>query len=1005
MRHRQSSPLARFRPDLPTLTSTSIQPLSKSVQNALCEISSLQVPSAPYGQRIDLIKLRVSPRYYLLDKDIPQPFALPKDRYFQASLAEVTKHIAMDEARKLILIGDKTRVKSFAWGSSKRTFKQALPTHTLDSKRFEGPILTLPNGTILRAGRAAAAVWVMDQLDTHGPKGDSLIGSELDIDEYDEELDMSPDTDTSSGTPRASHIFFSDEPTFEPNLWERLLNSSTVICAEDYSNSEGRRSCLAIDFKHNGKTVTVFKGHQDTVADFSTSAANPRVFLTACHDGYARFYDMRRPYPVMEFKAGHKYDCKSVALSHPDGILIIFTGTDDREQIKVWDVRASACMYELATGNNIVNSLSWDSKHNSLYAYTSCGHKSRSYAYREANIPQRKRTSHPNNIVQGSKLRCWPRQACHVEDHFEYAFDAGDDRVYRYAFKENPNRYVLPDYGKAKQESYIIDDGDDEDSETGMVVAPMSMAPMSMVPMIIKEPSVDNRSGSTTHDDEVDPFQDENNAPPSSLINTLPAELLIRIFELAHYLWWKTFFKKERADWPAVWDRSIRKQMHLGHPEILTHVCSLWRQIIVSSSTLWSHIDIFTLGHSPQLSLRRSSAFVARAQKQALTLRVRLRHGMHEPVSECAGMCNFCSSIAPKLKTLRIDNNAPSESTSIFSSIIRASLPRATPGVLTKLDIKDHSVRSISNYGGNIDGLTGWALPTAENLGISQHSLDNIVCPIESLRLSGYFFPWTSPAYRGLVELHLLCTRPQYGHRPFIQVAQLREMLLACSKLRILHININITEDIQPPLSPVTLNELEELNLRGLKRSLYDLLLPLLFPGRKPLQLTFQTPRDEPTILYCPALLAFFRRTNVTSLYIVNRHTSHQLLPLDVLLVDSPTNIHTLGFERFKIPVLESSQLDHLKALPRMQLSYLCVRKCMFHMGVLEKMAQIFQPVVLKHHELEFEDTLDGEGARAREEMDRVFPAVKWVRSTRGMELWDTWELEYFDEHHAAFRI
>ncbi|KAL5637787.1 hypothetical protein ACGC1H_002150 [Rhizoctonia solani] len=514
------------------------------------------------------------------------------------------------------------------------------------------------------------------------------------------------------------------------------------------------------------------------------------------------------------------------------------------------------------------------------------------------------------------------------------------------------------------------------------------------------EGSPEHKSESEPHYNGSDPLHNKNNGLIAPPINCLPIEILMRIFELADYLWWKTFFKKERADWPAVWDRSIRKQMRLGYPELLTHVCSLWRQIALSSSALWSHIDLFTLGHPPQLSLRRSSVFVTRAQSHTLVLRVRLRHGFYEPVSECTGMSDFCSSIGSKLNTLRIDNTTPSETTTLFSSIIRASLPHTTPGVLVKLDIEDHNVRTISNYGNNIDGLTGWAFPTSEDLGISQHLLDDIVHPIKTLRLNGRFFPWQSPAYCGLVELHLLCTRPQYGHRPSIQLAQLREILLACPGLRIFHINININEQsIQPALSPVPLHELEELNLRGFKRSLYELLLPLLLPGQRPLQLTFQTLRDEPTVLYCPTLLAFFRRTNVANLYIMNRHTDYQPLPLNILLTESLPKLHTLGLERFRIDDLESSQSSHLTALPSLKLSHLYIRKCITDMGVLEKMAGILPAQLFKLHELVFEDMPDGTEARAREEINQMFPVVKWVRSTRGMELWDAWEVEYFDWH------
>ncbi|CAE6507075.1 unnamed protein product [Rhizoctonia solani] len=483
-RHPESSPLARFRTNLPTLTSTPIRPLLKSVQDALCEISSLQQPSPPYGQVIKPIKLKISTGsaclallgttgakkqypwlgYYLLDQDAPHPFAITPDKCFQVGLAEVTSQMAMDETRKLLLVGDKFRVKSFTWGDSRRTFKQALPTHTLDSKRFEGPILTLPNDTILRAGRGAVATWNIDNLETHGPKGSTLVGRRLDIDEYDEELDMCPDIDESSGIPRASHIFFNDEPTLEPDLWERLPDSSAVICAEPYSNSEGCRTCLSIDFEHNGRTVAHFKGHRDNISDISTSSADSRVFLTSCHDGRARLFDIRRSYPVIEFKAGHKYDCQSVALAHPDGIPIVFTGTDRREQIKVWDVRATACIYELATGNNCTNSLAWDAKHDSLFAFTSCSYKDKSgsYTYRQADIPQRQSASHPNNMRQDSNPRCWPRQAWHAEDYFEYAFDAGEDRVYRYTFKEQPDRYVLPEYGKAKEESYTLNNYEED---------------------------------------------------------------------------------------------------------------------------------------------------------------------------------------------------------------------------------------------------------------------------------------------------------------------------------------------------------------------------------------------------------------------------------------------------------------------------------------------------------------------------------------------------------------
>jgi len=48
--------------------------------------------------------------------------------------------------------------------------------------------------------------------------------------------------------------------------------------------------------------------------------------------------------------------------------------------------------------------------------------------------------------------RCWPTDAWHGEDAFEYTFDAGEHRIYRYAFKENPDTSVVPEYGDATRE-------------------------------------------------------------------------------------------------------------------------------------------------------------------------------------------------------------------------------------------------------------------------------------------------------------------------------------------------------------------------------------------------------------------------------------------------------------------------------------------------------------------------------------------------------------------------
>lgn len=116
----------------------------------------------------------------------------------------------------------------------------------------------------------------------------------------------------------------------------------------------------------------------------------------------------------------------------------------------MWDVRARKAVYELATGNNMVASLAWDSKRSSLYAATECGHIDRLgfyHDYRKAHIPNwahRDPSIVPvegrvdesldvdeefgdDNLVVGEL--CWPDRAYHGEDHFGYAFDSGEHRL------------------------------------------------------------------------------------------------------------------------------------------------------------------------------------------------------------------------------------------------------------------------------------------------------------------------------------------------------------------------------------------------------------------------------------------------------------------------------------------------------------------------------------------------------------------------------------------------
>ncbi|KAH7332832.1 hypothetical protein B0J17DRAFT_147379 [Rhizoctonia solani] len=293
--------------------------------------------------------------------------------------------------------------------------------------------------------------------------------------------------------------------------------------------------------------------------------------------------------------------------------------------------------------------------------------------------------------------------------------------------------------------------------------------------------------------------------------------------------------------------------------------------------------------------------------------------------------------------------------------------------------------------------MVAWELPSADTFGISQRLLDAVVRPIQYLRLSGRFFPWTSPVYHGLTCLHLQYTCPMRNRNPFIHGSQLREILLACPDLCTFHININVTgQDISQDLTPVPLNNLEELNLRGLSRTSYDIILPLLAPGSRPLHFTFQTQSGtENPPLYCPLITSFFRRSNVTSLFVLGRSSVRQYLDVDQLLAESPTNLVSLGLQRLRISGLGSTQLDCLKTLPPIRLNRLYLRRCTFAAETLKQMAEIITAQMVKIFKPELYVPPDEDEAKVRQEIASIFPTVKWVCSSLDMDWWNMWGMEY----------
>ncbi|KAG9082198.1 hypothetical protein FRC06_005172 [Ceratobasidium sp. 370] len=301
----------------------------------------------------------------------------------------------------------------------------------------------------LSQGNACLALNAMD--------GEEVIGEDDDDMLENTWRDDPEEIETSSGSPATTRVKFADQPDLSLTRWRPLVHApSTMLCHSDPYD------CFTIDLEHEGRVTSRYLGHGGKIADLSVSGGDPQVFLTACSDGYARLFDLRTPLPVLTLDACQQSEyCDAAVLAHPDGIPTVFTGTGRAEQIKMWDVRARTTVYELATGNNRVVSLAWDSTRNYLYAATECIYQDRMgyrHDYRRAKISTREDREDDDEDMDEDEdeadfddfdERSWPKNAWHDENYFGYAFDAGDHRIYRYAFKENPDISVVPEYGDA----------------------------------------------------------------------------------------------------------------------------------------------------------------------------------------------------------------------------------------------------------------------------------------------------------------------------------------------------------------------------------------------------------------------------------------------------------------------------------------------------------------------------------------------------------------------------
>lgn len=335
-------------------------------------------------------------------------------------------------------------------------------------------------------------------------------------------------------------------------------------------------------------------------------------------------------------------------------------------------------------------------------------------------------------------------------------------------------------------------------------------------------------------------------------ISALPSEMLTRIFHLAL----PSRLHECKYKFPL-------------YPDMLSHVCSRWRQVSIGSCELWSHIDFTILPVFRREHLARAEAFAARAGQLLLHVHIidRVIRGRAYP-NPITALVPFLNSVSPRMHSLELVTKYAFRE--YYFPILQSCFANGVPGRFRQLIISEYSQCAVEKgVHGFIETAEGPIHSGSLPLNISRNSLEDFWLPITELQLSGLYPHWTSKIYHGLVELHLHCWQNPSVH---MTESQLVGILTSSPQLRALRSNLRIEDPVvnDTPILPVRLDDLEILKLRSLPYNQLGNFLQWIAPGSKPLQLSLSLPDDaksSPTYCLDTKVRDFFRRSNVTKLF------------------------------------------------------------------------------------------------------------------------------------------
>lgn len=326
-----TTPLARFPKRI--VVSDDAEPAVCAIREGLCEIESTDTCN-PTNLALDgdMLAIVAVGGYKERDPVLElNPLGLTRTGWVNFLDSEVpTGHkniayeVVVDSARSLVWTADDTRIKSIKYtlNADKDDLEKTLPTHTLDSAGYGGPIALLNGGErIIRIGTDGIAFWDVDQLETHGAKGRRSIRGRHDADTYFDDSWRDPDdiddVERSRGSiPTIKRAIAPDVAAAEIRHWDRSPSRPNEVMI---SAGRGKYTVFGLDLE-TGQKTSRFLGHGGFIHNIVTCWGDDRSsFATVCGDGGVRLYDERVPVPYVTMDHSADHGISAVAYANIGG--------------------------------------------------------------------------------------------------------------------------------------------------------------------------------------------------------------------------------------------------------------------------------------------------------------------------------------------------------------------------------------------------------------------------------------------------------------------------------------------------------------------------------------------------------------------------------------------------------------------------------------------------------------------------------------------------------------